>query len=97
MQAIEFDTYIQQNLIHLPLQYQYLDNVRVKVFLLYSEPEKKGNYNKQMLLLSFTKAQQKNVFKNITNSVSWQKQLRDETDFQNIDNSVAIVEPKKNK
>ncbi len=78
MQAVEFETYINQRAIQIPLQFQYIDNVRVKVILLYSEPEKKGNYNKQMLLLAFAKAQQKGVFKNINNSVTWQKQLRDE-------------------
>jgi len=78
MQAIEFETFINQKAIQIPLQFQYIDNVRVKVILLYSEPENKGNYNKQSLLLAFANAQQKGVFKNITNSITWQKQQRDE-------------------
>jgi len=78
MQAIEFETYIQQSSIHIPLQFKYLDDVKAKVILLYSEPEKKGNYNKQSLLNAFAKAQQKGVFRNIKDSVTWQKQLRDE-------------------
>ncbi len=78
MQAIEFETYVNHRAIQIPLQYQLIDNAKVKVILLYSEPETKGNYNKQLLLLAFTKAQQKGVFKNITNSVTWQKQSRDE-------------------
>jgi hypothetical protein len=78
MQAIEFETYIHQNSIHIPLQFQHLENRKAKVILLYSEPEKTGNYNKQSLLRAFSKAQQKGVFKNITDSVTWQKQLRDE-------------------
>ncbi len=78
MQAIEFETYVDQRAIQIPIQYQLIDHAKVKVILLYSEPEKKGNYNKQSLLLAFAKAQQKGVFKNITNSVTWQKQVRDE-------------------
>jgi hypothetical protein len=78
MQAIEFETYINHKAIQIPLQFQYIDNVKVKVILLYSEPEKKGNYNKQSLLVSFAKAQQKGVFENINNSITWQKDLRDE-------------------
>ncbi len=78
MQAIEFETYVNHRAIQIPTHYQIIDNAKVKVILLYSEPETKGNYNKQLLLLAFTKAQQKGVFKNITNSVTWQKQLRDE-------------------
>ena len=78
MQAIEFETYVNQRAIHIPLEYQISDNAKVKVILLYSEPETERNYNKQLLLLAFTKAQEKGVFKNVTNSVTWQKKLRDE-------------------
>jgi len=78
MQAIEFETYVNHRAIQIPMQYQLIDNAKVKVILLYSEPEKKGNYNKQLLLFTFEKAQQKGVFKNIKDSATWQKQLRDE-------------------
>jgi hypothetical protein len=78
MQAIEFDTYIKHNVIQLPLQFQFLENSQAKVIVLYPDALIKGNYNKQALLLSFAKAQQKNVFKNISNSVIWEKQVRDE-------------------
>ena len=78
MQAIEFETFVHHQSIQIPLQYQHIDNVNVKVILLYSEPEKKGNYNKELLLKAFEKAQQKEVFRNIDNSVDWQKNLRDE-------------------
>jgi hypothetical protein len=61
MKAIEFETYIKRSLIHLPLQFRYLDNVKTKVILLYSESEKKSNYDKQALLLAFSKAQQKGL------------------------------------
>lgn len=78
MQAIEFETYVSQRAIQVPMQYKLIDNAKVKVILLYSEAKKKGNYNKSALLLAFAKAQQKGVFKNIKHSVTWQKQLRDE-------------------
>jgi len=78
MQAIEFETYVNHRAIQIPMQYQLIDNAKVKVILLYSEPEKKGNYDKQLLLQTFAKAQEKGVFKQINNSVTWQKQQRDE-------------------
>jgi hypothetical protein len=37
-----------------------------------------GNYNKQALLAAFQQAQQKQVFKNITNAMLWQQNLRNE-------------------
>ncbi len=78
MQAIEFETYINQRAIQIPLQFQVTDNAKVKVILLYNDAEKKGNFNKQLFLLALKNARQKGVFKNINNSVTWQKQLRDE-------------------
>jgi hypothetical protein len=78
MQAIEFETYINHRAIQIPMQFQIIDNAKVKVILLYSEPEKQGNYNKKLLSFAFAKAQEKGIFKNINDSVTWQKQLRDE-------------------
>jgi len=60
------------------LQFKNLENVKAKVILLYSEAQTQGNYDKQKLLLAFAKAQKKGVFQSISNSVTWQKQLRDE-------------------
>jgi hypothetical protein len=78
MKAVEFETYIKRRLIHLPMRLRYLDNVKTKVILLYSESEKQSNYDKKALLLAFSKAQQKGVFNKMNNSVIWQKQMRDE-------------------
>ncbi|MEY4904999.1 MAG: hypothetical protein RLZZ292_2814 [Bacteroidota bacterium] len=80
MQAIEFETFITHSAIKIPLQFQNLDNLKAKVIVLFSEPEpkKEGNYDKGILLLAFSRAQQKGIFKSISNSVTWQKQLRDE-------------------
>jgi len=78
MKAIEFETCINKRSISIPEQFQNLDNIRARVILLFSEPEKQGNYDKNLLFLAFDKAQQKGIFKNIDNSVAWQKQVRDE-------------------
>jgi hypothetical protein len=78
MKAIEFETCIKKRSISIPEQFQNLDNIRARVILLFSESEKQGNYDKNLLFLAFDKAQQKGIFKNIDNSVAWQKQVRDE-------------------
>ncbi len=78
MKAIEFETLIKQNSINIPSQFKNLDDVKAKVILLYSESEKKSNYDKKLLLLAFAKAQKKGLFEEISDSVAWQKQVRDE-------------------
>ena len=78
MQAIEFETLINHSSIAIPLQYQEIDNVKAKVIVLFSETEKVGNYNKQNLLNAFAKAQQKGIFNEISNSINWQKDIRNE-------------------
>lgn len=78
MFEIEFETEVNQGAIQIPVQYQLIDNSKVKVILIYDKQEKKGNYDKQALLNIFEKAQQKEVFKDINSSLNWQKQLRDE-------------------
>ena len=40
----------------------------------------KGNYDKQKLLSAFEQARSNKIFKNIEDSVSWQKEIRDEWD-----------------
>ena len=57
--------------------FQNMDNINNELIDLNSEPEQQGNYNKQALLDAFAKAQEKGVFKKITDPVAWQKQLRD--------------------
>ncbi len=55
-----------------------MDNVINDAIAPIPEPEQQGNYNKQALLDAFAKAQEIAVFKEITDAVTWQKQLRDE-------------------
>ena len=55
-----------------------MDNVNNELIAPIPEPEQQGNYNKQALLDAFAKAQEIVVFKEITDPVVWQKQLRDE-------------------
>lgn len=78
MQAIEFETLIKHGAIQIPQQFHSMDNVSAKVIVLFSEPETQGNYNKENLLKAFSNAQKIGAFKNITDPVAWQKQLRDE-------------------
>ena len=55
-----------------------MDNVNNKAIDLLSEPEQQGNYNKKTLLDAFDKALEIGVFKEITDPIAWQKQLREE-------------------
>ena len=78
MQALEFQTYISNGIIKIPIDYRYRDynNKKVKIIMLL--PEETGNYDKQELLSAFKSAQKLNPFSDIKNSVEWQKQIRDE-------------------
>ena len=78
MQAIEFEAFIKGGLIQIPSYYQNLDNMKAKVIVLFPFEKTDMNYNKAKLKNAFKKAQEKTVFKTITDSVTWQKQLRDE-------------------
>ena len=78
MQAIEFNTFISQGIIKLPVDYSHFFNKNVKIIILIPENEPKTNYNKDKLFSAFHKAQELNIFKDIKNSRQWQKQLRNE-------------------
>jgi len=77
MKAVEFETFISKGTIKVPEYYQKINNIKVKVILLFSENKLMGNYKKNKLLNAFDKAKKKNVFKNISDSRTWQKKLRD--------------------
>lgn len=78
MQTIEFETYISDNCINIPLNYYQLNNHRAKIVVQFSDLSEKGNFNKAALVSAFEKAKLKNIFKNIENSVLWQQEIRDE-------------------
>ena len=55
-----------------------MDNVINDAITSIPEPEQQGNYNKQALLDAFAKTQEIRVFKEITDAITWQKQLSEE-------------------
>ncbi len=76
MKALEFQTYISDGTIKIPVDYSQYKNKKVKIIMLL--PDEKGNYNKQELLSAFEEAHNLKVFSDIENAVEWQKQIRDE-------------------
>jgi len=78
MQAIEFDTYISQNRIQIPMDLNYLNNIKAKVSIQIEDKLPQGNFDKRSLLDAFNKAKKVGAFRNIENSVSWQQDIRDE-------------------
>ena len=78
MRIYEFETTVSQNSINLPIELDDLNDKKVKVELKIEEENPKGNYNKKALAAAFQKAIDHNVFKNITDAVAWQRELRDE-------------------
>lgn len=78
MQTIEFESYITDNSIHIPVIYQNINNHKAKVLLQIEEKKPSGNYNQQKLLSLFKEAKAINAFRNIEDSIEWQKDVRDE-------------------
>jgi hypothetical protein len=78
MQAIEFETYISNNFIQIPLSYKQLNNIKAKVSIQFENEIQEGNYDKQNLLTAFKKAKIFGTFKEINDSVLWQKEIRNE-------------------
>ncbi len=78
MQTVEFDTYISQNCIYIPLNLSQLNNRKAKVSLLLPDMTEVGNFDKTALIAAVEKAKRKNVFENIENSVLWQEEIRNE-------------------
>ena len=78
MQAIEFETYISNNFIQIPLSYKQFNNIKAKVFVQIEDKIQEGNFDKIALLNAIEKAKSIGVFKEIDDSVSWQKEIRNE-------------------
>ncbi|MFH1050658.1 MAG: hypothetical protein V1779_06970 [bacterium] len=78
MQAIEFDTYISQNRIQIPLDFNYLNNIKAKVSIQIEDNLLQGNFDKRALIEAFNKAKRNDVFKEIENSILWQQDFRNE-------------------
>jgi hypothetical protein len=78
MKAIEFETTIHHGLIHVPPHYKNMENAQAKVIVIVNESSKTGNYDKILLLKMLGKANEVGLFGEISDSVDWQKQLRDD-------------------
>lgn len=78
MNAIEFETYITQNIIHIPMNFSQLNNRKAKITVHIDNHNQQGNYDTDSLLLAFDKVKNMNVFKEIDNSVLWQQDIRNE-------------------
>lgn len=78
MKVIEFETIIRHGLIHIPSYYKNMKNIQAKVIVLVDESTGTENYDKAMLLKMFNKANKTGVFNEIDDSVSWQKQQRND-------------------
>ena len=76
MKTIEFETLVENMKIEIPAKYHLKDYEKVKVIVVYNEFKEKGNYDKKRLLSEFKRAQELGIFKNIENSVAWQKDMR---------------------
>ena len=62
MKAVEFNSYISEGLIKIPLDYSLYNNRKVKIIMLF--PEEERNYDKEELLSAFENARKLNVFSN---------------------------------
>ena len=78
MQTVEFETFISQNCINIPLKFSQLNNRKAKVSLLFPDIYEKSNFNKIALIKAFEKAKKGKVFENIENSILWQQEIRNE-------------------
>jgi len=78
MKAIEFETTIRDGLIRVPSSYRNMKNTQAKVIVMVDENHETENYDKKLLLKIFSKANKTGLFNEISNSVSWQQQQRND-------------------
>lgn len=78
MQTVEFETFISQNCINIPLNFSQLNNRKAKVSLQFPDIIENGNFNKTALVNAVEAAKKENVFENIESSILWQQEIRNE-------------------
>jgi hypothetical protein len=78
MKAIEFNTVIKEGLIHIPKIYQDLSETNARVIVMYEDSTGISDFDKDSFRLTINKARDLGLFRDITDSVDWQKKLRDE-------------------
>ena len=78
MRAIEFETTIRHGLIHIPSYYKNMKNTQAKVIVMVDEDSEIENYDRSSLIRILSKAHKTGLFNEIGDSVSWQKQQRND-------------------
>ena len=78
MHALEFEALISNGIIKIPRNMPQLENIKARLVLLYPAEVPDMKTDKKQLIAAFQQLEDKNVFRNIPDSVGWQKRLRDE-------------------
>jgi len=80
MEALEFSAKIENGLIRLPKRYEVYDDAFVRVIVLASKPKTMAVRRKKDLAAVFKRMQSRDIFRKISDPVSWQKKVRNEWD-----------------
>ena len=78
MRALEFEALISNGMIKIPQNMPQLENIKTRVVLLYPADMPDMQTDKTQLMAAFQQLEDKNAFRDMTDSVEWQKGLRDE-------------------
>lgn len=78
MKSIKFETIIRQGVIEIPKQYKNLTNPHAKVIVIVNEDVEKANFDKDALSGIIIEANRIGLFKDLSDSVAWQKNQRDD-------------------
>lgn len=79
MEALEFSTQIEQGIIRLPKEFGAYSNAFVRIIIL-TEPPVNQLSKKEKLRTIMLKMGEQNIFRNITDALKWQKEIRNEWD-----------------
>jgi hypothetical protein len=79
MEALEFSTHIEQGIIRLPKELGAYSNAFVRIIILTETPANQLS-KKEKLRKIMLKMGEQNIFRNITDAVKWQKEIRNEWD-----------------
>ncbi|MBS4028958.1 MAG: hypothetical protein KGZ58_10000 [Ignavibacteriales bacterium] len=82
MHAIEFETKIENGMIHIPKEYLELENSSVRIIMMKEEP-RQSIQNKETLSSLLSEIKKRNIFKDIDDPVAWQRKIRDEWNERN--------------
>jgi hypothetical protein len=77
METIEFQAQAKNGMIKIPQKYNYISNAFLKIRLVL-ENKQTGNREKIKIKKLLQEIRTKNIFKNIENLGTWQRELRNE-------------------